>query len=213
MMASTDMTSTDPRPHNVPEGSRSVLDRALAPLGSALRSRRAGEAGTIARQPALASPATITVTSSAFAEGGEIPDRFCGLGIGRSISPALAWEGVPGGTRRLLIVLEDLDHPTASHTGILSAAVLESDGPDGALPEGWFSRGNPALTWLADYRGRRGYRGPRPLPGHGTHRYVWHVFAIDTPITPAPGADLATFVRMLSGRVTARGQLTGTRTA
>lgn len=195
------------------DGAGRAVTSALTPLGSALRSRRAGDARSIAHRPELDAPSTILVTSPAFADGQEIPARHCGPGIGESISPALAWDGVPTGTRRLLIVLEDLDHPSARHTGILAAAVLEATGAEGALPEGWFSRDNPALTWLKDYRGRRGYIAPRPLPGHGAHRYVVHIVAIDTPITPPPGSDLTELVPMLAGRVTARGSLTGTRSA
>lgn len=195
------------------EAAGQAATTAVAPLGSALRSRRAGDERSIAHRPELDAPTTISVASTAFADGQEIPSRHCGPGIGEGISPALAWDGVPEGTRRLLIVLEDLDHPSTRHTGILAAAVLDATGAEGALPEGWFSRGNPALTWLKDYRGRRGYVGPRPLPGHGEHRYVVHVVAIDTPIMPPAGTGLAAFVPMIAGRVTARGTLLGTRTA
>lgn len=190
-----------------------LLEPAIAPLGRALRGRRVGPAGSLSRQRGLDVPATISLTSPAFADGTEIPDRFCGPGIGENISPALDWSGVPDGTVRLLLALEDLDAPSATHTAIHAAAVLTARGREGGLAEGALARRNARLAWVRSRRGPRGYLGPRPLPGHGTHTYVFHLFAIDTPITPPRDADLPTLVRMLRGRVTARGELTGTRSA
>lgn len=190
-----------------------ALEPAIAPVGAALRERRVGPDGSLSRHAGLDVPPTITLTSPAFADGEEIPDLHCGIGIGPGLSPALHWSGVPAGTQRLLLALEDLDAPSRRGTLIHSAAVLAARGEEGSLARGTFSRRNACLTWVRSHRGPLGYRGPRPLPGHGEHTYVFHLFAIDTPITPPPDGDLRTLVRMIAGRVTARGALRGTRTA
>lgn len=197
----------------IPDSAYRVLDAAIAPLGRALAERRRGEAGSIVHSPVLDVPATLTVTSPAFEDGDEVPDRFCGVGIGLSVPPPLAWSGVPEDTRRLLLVLEDLDAPSSRRTALHTAAVFEPTGPDGAIVEGELVRGNPRFTFLQERWLPGGYVAPRPLPGHGTHTYVFHLFALAAPVTPPPGADLASLLRLLTGQVLARGELTATRTA
>lgn len=52
---------------------------------------------------------SLTLTSSAFADGGEIPSRFtC---EGDDVSPDLVWEQVPSGTRSLVLIVDDPDAP------------------------------------------------------------------------------------------------------
>lgn len=189
-----------------------ALETTAAPLGRALRSRRAGAEKSIAHHRVLNAPATINLSSPDLADGQEIPDRFCGIGIGQGISPALNWENVPEGTQRLLLVLEDLDFPSAAHTGIHMAAVLDSSGSSGSIVERELSGRSSRFAFVRSYDGRAGYRPPRPLPGHGTHRYVLHLFALGAPITPPPDADIAGLVRRIpADQVLARGELTVTK--
>lgn len=51
----------------------------------------------------------------------------------------------------------------------------------------------------------RRWAGPRPLPGHGAHRYVFQLFALDTEPDPELSRDqLVPFLRqhaMASGRL------------
>jgi Raf kinase inhibitor-like YbhB/YbcL family protein len=56
-----------------------------------------------------ASPMTLSLTSAAFAEGGEIPTRYtC---EGQDVSPPLAWSEPPFGTKGLALVVDDPDAP------------------------------------------------------------------------------------------------------
>ena len=55
-----------------------------------------------------------------------------------------------------------------------------------------------------------GYRGPRPIPGHGPHHYAFQLFALDTRIELPAGSDPATVVNAMAGHVIARAHLTGT---
>lgn len=52
---------------------------------------------------------SLTLTSTAFTEGGDIPRRHtC---EGENVSPDLAWSGVPEGCQSLVLVIDDPDAP------------------------------------------------------------------------------------------------------
>ena len=53
------------------------------------------------------------------------------------------------------------------------------------------------------------YAGPRPIPGHGPHRYRFLVFALDQPI-PDAVATAKALLRQMARGVLARGTLIGT---
>lgn len=185
------------------------LERLLLPLGRALRQRRPDPATSLANAPELAGPETITVTSPAFAAGEEIPAKYCGPLIGHQVSPALTWSDLPVGTRQVLFILDDIDVPTASpanHT----IALLPPD--NSGIDEGGLAKGTVGVRFVPGRFGATGYFGPRPLPGHGPHRYRFHILALDT-VPDAAGAASADALRSaVGGHVLARGTLMGTRT-
>ena len=53
---------------------------------------------------------TLTLTSTAFGHGGEIPAR-CTC-EGKDASPDLAWTGLPESTKALALIVDDPDAPT-----------------------------------------------------------------------------------------------------
>lgn len=184
------------------------VERLLSPLGRALRKRRPDPAQSLANAPELAGPETITVTSPAFAEGEEIPAKHCGPLIGPQISPALAWSQLPEGTRQALFILDDIDLPAAVPANHTIALVPLDTG----VEEGGLAKSATGVRFVPGRLGATGYIGPRPLPGHGTHRYRFHVLALDT-VPDAAGAASADALRsVVAGHVLARGTLTGTRT-
>jgi phosphatidylethanolamine-binding protein (PEBP) family uncharacterized protein len=180
----------------------------LVPVGRLLRNRRPDEAASIANAPGLATEHRITLTSPSFGDGEVIPAQHCGMFIGGEISPALAWDELPTGTAQVVLVIEDLDTPTAA-PAIHTIAVFAPT--RGGLAEGALTTDDPAIRFLATRLGRARYFGPRPLPGHGPHRYRFHLYAIDdvdlTDVTDAGHLPPA-----LDGHVLASGTLTGTRT-
>ena len=52
---------------------------------------------------------TLSLTSPAFAEDGEIPARYTLRG--QHVSPRLAWSEPPGGTKSLALIVDDPDAP------------------------------------------------------------------------------------------------------
>jgi Raf kinase inhibitor-like YbhB/YbcL family protein len=182
----------------------------LLPVGWALRNRHPDEAASIASAPELATENRIALTSPSFRDGEVIPAKFCGQFIGDEISPALRWDALPAGTKDLVFVLEDLDNPGAV-PGIHTIAAF-APAEDG-LPEGALTTDDPAIRFLPNHRGRAKYLGPRPLPGHGAHRYRFHLYALDTGVDFSKVADVGHLPSALAGHVLASGTLTGTRTS
>jgi Raf kinase inhibitor-like YbhB/YbcL family protein len=106
----------------------------------------------------------MTLTSSAFDDGGPIPTRH--TGEGEDVSPAMSWSKVPDGTRSFALICHDPDAPLLSPGtyGFVHWVLYGIPGSATKLPEG-----------VADYVqgvnnfGNAGYGGPMPPAGHGTH--------------------------------------------
>ena len=175
-------------------------------LGHLLRNRRAGESSLVWHDPGLQAPAVIVVTSTAFADGTAMPAETAMRPVGDNVSPPLAWSGVPDGTRELVLIVEDADVPFSRP--IVHAVVrLNPSLPGVAGRE--LNAGAPHGESRASF-GRRGYNGPRPIPGHGPHAYVFQLFALDRAVPGDGTLRPRTLVEAMRGHVIGRGRLTGT---
>jgi Raf kinase inhibitor-like YbhB/YbcL family protein len=154
--------------------------------------------------PEYAGPSTIDVTSPAFIDGGPIPKKHAGKGVGDNVSPALRWTGVPAEAKQLVLIMDDLDVPMPKPL-IHTIAVIESD--VGGLGEGQLKPGTTGIRLIRAFGGT--YVGPRPIPGHGPHHYRFLVFALDQEV-PDAVADRGALLSAMAGHVLARGVLTGT---
>jgi phosphatidylethanolamine-binding protein (PEBP) family uncharacterized protein len=186
------------------------VEALLTPLGKAFRNRRAGESASISHAPALQTDNRLVLSSPSFRDGEEIPARHCGWLIGDDVSPALAWSTLPAGTADLVLVMEDLDSP---RTPPRLHAVAAFQPSESGLPEGALSPATPGVRFLRGRRGPGRYAGPRPMPGHGPHRYRFHLYALDARVDLAGIAGIAQLPAAVQGRVLASGTLTGTRTS
>lgn len=183
-------------------------------VGRLLRPVRAGETHLAWNHPAVsAAPDTILLTSASFGMSQPIPTRHAGEGVGDNVSPSLTWAGVPDEARELVLIVEDPDAPLPRP---IVHAVAYAIAPSlGALPEGRLSK--PAVDAPTDstragkntFRQAR-YAGPRPVPGHGVHRYVFQLYALNRPLglTKPPTRDEV--LGEMEGAVIARGRLVGT---
>jgi len=163
-------------------------------------------AGAIAKG---ALPMSLTLTSPAFAEGGEIPARYtC---EGDDISPPLAWSEPPAGTRSLVLIVDDPDapDPKAPKTTWVHWVLYNLPPPAGPLPEGAGRQALPAGTreGLNDW-GRPGYGGP--CPPVGRHRYFFKLYALDTVLLDLGRATKARLEKAMREHVLAQGELVGT---
>jgi Raf kinase inhibitor-like YbhB/YbcL family protein len=124
------------------------------------------------------------VTSSDIADGQRmsLPQVSGVFGAGgEDISPQLSWSGFPAETKSFVVTCFDPDAPTGSgfwHWAVADIPVDVTElpagagSPDGsALPAG-------AVTLRGDGGAAR-YIGAAPPAGHGPHRYVFAVHAVD----------------------------------
>ncbi|MCB5280408.1 MULTISPECIES: YbhB/YbcL family Raf kinase inhibitor-like protein [unclassified Arthrobacter] len=133
---------------------------------------------------ALPSVAAFEVSSESFEDGGTLPPAqrsgLMGAG-GTDESPQLSWSGAPAGTKSFAVTVYDPDAPTAS--GFWHWAVLNIRADVSSLPAGAGSRDGAALPagalQLRNDAGFAGYIGAAPPKGHGPHRYLIVVHAVD----------------------------------
>jgi Raf kinase inhibitor-like YbhB/YbcL family protein len=178
----------------------------MALLGRLLRRVRSSEHRSPLSGSAFAAPDSIAVTSAAFSDGGAMPASSAGKGVGDNTSPHLRWDGLPPGTRQVVLIIDDVDVPLPRpllHTVAVIDPTVVSVAPGSLQP------GTAGIRFIRADLGHRGYAGPRPIPGHGPHHYRFHVFAIDQPIADSVTTSKA-LLGAMAGRVLARGVLTGT---
>jgi Raf kinase inhibitor-like YbhB/YbcL family protein len=146
----------------------------------------------------------ITITSTAFPEGGMIPQDYTCDGV--DISPPLAWSGVPDGTKSLALICDDPDAPMGTwvHWVLFDIPVNIGELSANIPPEKIIQNG--AKHGINDFR-KLGYGGPCP-PG-GTHRYYFKVYALDTEINVEAGITKAQLLQAMEGHILAEGQLIG----
>ncbi len=112
----------------------------------------------------------MTLTSSAFEQGGQIPLKYtC---EGDDISPPLAWDGVPEGTKSLVLIIDDPDAPDPKAPQLVWVHWVLYNIPSDtkSLPENASKAGLPQGTVLGlnDFK-KTEYGGP--CPPIGRHRY------------------------------------------
>ena len=142
----------------------------------------------------------IQLTSLAFPDGGDIPKEYTCDGF--DASPALAWSGLPQGTRSLAVVVDDPDAGGFIHWVVYAMPPDREGIPARVLPD------------VVDYRqgkndfGKTGYGGPCPPKG-SRHTYRFRVYALDTDIFISAGSSPNDVIEAMRGHILAYGQLTG----
>src|ERR1051325_11071288 len=129
----------------------------------------------------------LLMTTTAFEDGGVIPDKYTQAAGPTAPSPALSWSQVPMGTQSFVIIMHDpepvlnkgskmdITHWVAWNIPGTSTGLAENV-PMGELPDG---------THQVSLR-TNGYMGPGAPPGP-YHHYTFELYALDTKIDVPPG--------------------------
>jgi Raf kinase inhibitor-like YbhB/YbcL family protein len=140
-----------------------------------------------------------TLTVDSIATGSALPEVYSCKGAGES--PPVSWNGIPAGTKSLLLILEDPDAPSGTFTHWLvynipidvrsiSSGQTAQKVLTGGAQQGYTSAGS------------RGYYPPCPPVGT-THRYIFRLYAVDMDITQ-PTADRDSIDGALPGHTIAK---------
>ena len=144
--------------------------------------------------------ADFALESSAFDHAQPIPNRYtCDS---EDFSPPLRWANVPDEARSLALLVDDPDAPRGVFTHWVAWGL---DPRAGGLDEGEAAPGEGRNDF-----GRVGYRGPCPPPGHGRHRYVFRLYALDQQLKLPSGAGKVDLEQAIAGHVLTTAELVGT---
>jgi Raf kinase inhibitor-like YbhB/YbcL family protein len=155
----------------------------------------------------LGVPEVISLKSDWFLNGKQIPLRFAGMGGGENISPPLSWSGVPEETVELAIIMEDSDAPLAWPFVHMIAYRIAAD--QIGFAEGALASGARGMAFGKSTAGAQGYMGPRPIPGHGPHRYIFQILALSRRTAFSSAPKIKVFLDGISRTVIGRGMLVG----
>jgi Raf kinase inhibitor-like YbhB/YbcL family protein len=164
--------------------------------------------------PTMLTPATtkgttevrmgLMVTSQAFESGESIPSKYaCD---GEDVSPPISWSGAPERTRSYALIVNDIDAPMGefTHWVIFNIPAAESGLQEGVPTVEMLSNG--AIQGRNGF-GKVGYGGP--CPPSGTHRYVFHLYALDMLLSLQAGVLKRDVLDVMKGHVLDEAELTG----
>lgn len=144
-------------------------------------------------------PMKMALTSPYFNNEESIPAQFtCD---GEDISPELDWFGTPGEAVSLALIMDDPDAPGGTWVHwVLYNLPYDLNG----LRQGETGVGTDGVNgW-----NRTGYGGP--CPPSGTHRYFFKLYALDTDLDLAPGADKDSLLAAMEDHIIGQAELMGT---
>lgn len=159
-------------------------------------------------------PRVFRLTSTAFAEGQSIPQKYTGEGA--DLSPPLSWSlpamGAPILAKEFALICEDPDAPGGTW---VHWVVYKIPAAATGLPED-FARSDPQPPGLEGVLqgknsfGETGYGGPMPPPGDAKHRYFFRLYVLNSELPLESGLDQAALLEAIEGHILAEGELIGT---
>ncbi len=141
--------------------------------------------------------------SSAFQPGGRIPPKYtCD---GPNVSPPLRIEGIPGGTKSLVLIMDDPDVPKSirqdgmwDHWVVFDIPPDVQEIPEGQEPPGVAGKGTGGNTT---------YFGP--CPPDREHRYFFKLYALDSFLKLPAGSSKAQVEKAMEGHILEKAELMG----
>ena len=180
-------------------------------ISTVLMAFLAGSAFAQPGAPPKAAPRpALTLSTTAFEDGGVIPNKYTGLDAHPG-SPMLAWTNVPADVVTFVMIMHDTDVAAQKKAeDNLHWMVFNIPASTAGLPEG-----EPATVNLPDgavqaksSRGAVGYMAPG-APAGPYHHYIFELYGLDTKLDLGPDATRADVLKAMDGHVVAKASTTG----
>ena len=146
---------------------------------------------------------TLTLTSSAFEDGEQIPTRY-GYEAD-NVNPPLTISNVPDDAASLALIVDDPDAVEPAGTVWDHWVVWNIPVDQTSIPADWTPA--TATEGTNDY-GAVGYGGPNPP--ETAHEYRFRLFALDTTLDRPTETDADALETAMEGHIIVQTQLTGT---
>jgi para-nitrobenzyl esterase len=178
-------------------------------LGGAALAQQAPASGDLGHTPKLAlevlqaeKHGTLTVSSPAFKNGGEIPEE--NTQYGKNIFPGFAWTRGPAGTRSYVLMIQGESYGNGPTT--IQFSVFNVPAAVTALSAGMTDPPAGAVYGPNVHGANKPYAGPHTHTGD-RHGYHVEVFALDTVLSVPPTVNFTGLMAAMSGHVLATGDL------
>jgi len=141
----------------------------------------------------------LKITSPAFENQGFIPQKYtCD---GENINPPLKINNLPSQAKSLVLIVDDPDAPMATwnHWLVWNIPPETKEIKENSFPQG-------AVLGKNDF-GKLEYGGP--CPPSGTHRYFFHLYALDTILQLSKGTNRNELEQAMKNHIMGQGELMG----
>lgn len=148
---------------------------------------------------------SLRIVSRAFAHREFIPDKYtCN---GENVSPPLEWRDVPSAAKELVLIVDDPDAPSGTfvHWLLYNLPTTPPELEEG-VPAGTETLPNGARQGSNNFR-KAGYAGP--CPPSGTHRYYFHLYAVDFNLNLPSGVERDKVDQAIKSHVLEEAELMG----
>jgi len=146
----------------------------------------------------------MTLTTTAWADGGQIPKKH--TQAGEQVSPALSWSNVPDGTESFVLIMHDLDAASGTddtlHWMLWNIPAATRSLSEGVPQSPQLPDGTRQISVSGPY-----YRGPGAPASGPPHHYVFELYAIDggpinvPAVGQSPALTRAAVISAMAGRV------------
>jgi hypothetical protein len=139
---------------------------------------------------------SLSITSPAFENRKLIPKKY--TADGEDVNPPINIEGIPDGTKSLVLIVDDPDAPMGTWIHWVMWNIPVRNRIDENSAPGVQGRN----SW-----NRNSYGGPDPPSG--THRYFFKIYAIDTTLSLERTATKNEVEKAMEKHILAKGELVG----
>jgi len=139
---------------------------------------------------------SLELKSTAFADEDTIPDKYTCQG--NDVSPPLEWKSAPDDTAAFVLICDDPDAPmgTWDHWVIYNIPSDRSKLDENIDP----AKNVENMTQGLNSWDKVGWGGPCPPPGP-THRYIFHLYALDEDLDMQPGLTKNEVMEMIDSHI------------